>query len=92
MPKLQETMMKKTIAALFVSAALMGSAHAEKVTGVMQSFDQIGGMIVLDNGKAYGVDLGSDDSSLIHPVATGASVVLTVDGGSGLVTGVRAVN
>jgi hypothetical protein len=84
--------MKTIIATLFATAALVGVAQAEQVSGVLQSFDQVTGTIVLDDGKAFAVDLSDDEDSVIRPIPTGSTVLLTIDDGTKLVTDIRAAS
>ena len=46
--------MKTIFATLIATAALIGVAQAETVTGTLQSFDQVTGTIVLDHGPDQG--------------------------------------
>jgi hypothetical protein len=80
--------MKTIFAALIATAGFAGIAHADTVTGTLQSFDQVTGTIVLDNGMAYGIDRSDDDNrnSVISPIAVGSTVTLNLDSGTKLVT------
>ncbi len=83
--------MKTIFATLIATAALIGVAQAETVTGTLQSFDQVTGTIVLDNGMAYGIDMTDENSEdLIKPIANGSTVTINVDSGSKLVTDIYA--
>jgi small nuclear ribonucleoprotein (snRNP)-like protein len=83
--------MKTIFATLIATAALIGVAQAETVTGTLRSFDQVTGTIVLDNGMAYGIDMTDENSEdLIKPIATGSTVTIDVDSGSKLVTDIYA--
>ncbi len=83
--------MKTIFATLIATAALIGVAQAESVTGTLQSFDQVTGTIVLDNGMAYGIDMNDENSEgLIKPIANGSTVTINVDSGSKLVTDIYA--
>jgi Protein of unknown function (DUF1344) len=81
--------MKTIFAALIATAAFAGFAQAGTVTGTLQSFDQVTGTIVLDNGMAYAVTNSNDDETVITPIAAGSSVMLTIDDGTKLVTDIR---
>ena len=83
--------MKTIFATLIATAALIGVAQAETVTGTLQSFDQVTGTIVLDNGMAYGIDMTDENSEdLIKPIANGSTVTIDVDSGSRLVNDIYA--
>jgi hypothetical protein len=83
--------MKTIFATLIATAALIGVAQAETVTGKLQSFDQVTGTIVLDNGMAYGIDMTDEDNDdLIKPIPNGSTVTIDVDSGSKLVTDIYA--
>jgi small nuclear ribonucleoprotein (snRNP)-like protein len=79
--------MKTFFATLIATTALIGVAQAETVSGTLQSFDQVTGTIVLDNGMAYGIDMNEDTSKgLISPIPAGTTVTLDLDAGTKLVT------
>lgn len=83
--------MKTIFATLIATAALIGVAQAETVTGTLRSFDQVTGTIVLDNGMAYGIDMTDENSQdLIKPIANGSTVTIDVDSGSKLVNDIYA--
>lgn len=83
--------MKTIFATLIATAALIGVAQAETVTGTLRSFDQVTGTIVLDNGMAYGIDMTDENSEdLIKPIANGSTVTIDVDSGSRLVNDIYA--
>ena len=79
--------MKTIIAALIGTAALIGAANAETVSGTLRSFDQVTGTIVLENGKAYSVSRTDDDfNDIIRPIPSGTSVTLQLEGATKAVT------
>jgi hypothetical protein len=81
--------MKTILATLFVSAALMGAAHAEMASGTLKSFDLVTGTIVFEDGKTFAADMDQMDGLDLVPIKLGTMVNLTLNDGDKLVTDIR---
>jgi hypothetical protein len=84
--------MKTILTSLFVSAALMGSAHAEMASGTLKSFDLVTGTIVFEDGKTFAADMDQMDGLDLIPIKLGTMVNLTLNDANKLVTDIRVAN
>ena len=79
--------MKKFLAIAAASAAMLVSAYAAEMEGVIKEIDAAAKSIVLEDGTVVAVAEGVDLSAL----AAGAKVKLTIDDASKAATAVEAV-
>lgn len=78
--------MKKIIAFAFVSAAMLSSAFAAEVQGVVKTIDATAGSIELESGEMFTVA----DGVSLDEVAAGQQVTLMVTDGTTEVTEITA--
>jgi len=67
--------MKKLVATLLASAAMVATAYAGQIQGVVKSFDQATKTVTLEDGSAYVLAEGV----AADKIAAGAKVQLTFD-------------
>lgn len=77
--------MTRTLATAAVLLALLGSAYAATVEGVIKEVDSDTKSITLDDGKIYQLP----PEAAVDQLAVGAKVVVTVDDKTGMVTSIE---
>ena len=80
--------MKKFLATTIASLALIGTAYAATVEGVVQSIDPATRTITLQDGKTFVVP----EEVAVDKLAVGAKITVTVDDTTGAVTAIDAAS
>lgn len=76
--------MKKIIATLVASAAMLATAFAAEVEGVVKAIDVAAKKVVLEDGTEYAVAEGV----ALEGIAAGAKVKITIDDASKAITAI----
>jgi Protein of unknown function (DUF1344) len=85
--KQRNSEMKKFVALLIASAAMVATAYAGQIEGVVKAFDEATKTVTLEDGSAY--VLAADVT--VEGLAAGAKVHLTFDDASKAATEVTVV-
>lgn len=80
--------MKKLLLTAVASLALLGTAFAATVEGVVQSVDPSTRMVTLEDGKSF----VAPEATAIDTLTAGTKIKVTVDDSSGAVTEVEVVS
>jgi len=76
--------MKKIVAIAFASAAMISTAFAGEIEGIVKSYDAATASIELESGEVFTVGEGI----AVDAISTGKSVTITFDDGSTVATDV----
>jgi hypothetical protein len=79
--------MKKFVALLIASAAMVGTAYAGQIQGTVKAFDEATKTVTLEDGSAYVLAAGVMPTG----IAAGAKVQVTFDDTSKAATAVTVV-
>ena len=79
--------MKKFVAMLFASAAMVATAYAGQIQGVVKAFDEATKTVTLEDGSAYVLA----DGVTVEGLAAGKKVQVTFDDASKAATAVTIV-
>jgi uncharacterized membrane protein YdfJ with MMPL/SSD domain len=79
--------MKKFVAMIFASAAMVATAYAGQIEGVVKAFDQATKTVTLEDGSAYVLA----DGVAVEGLAAGKKVQVTFDDTSKAATAVTII-
>jgi hypothetical protein len=85
--KQRNSEMKKFVAMLIASAAMVATAYAGQIEGVVRAFDEATQTVTLEDGSAYVLAAGVK----VEGLAAGAKVQVTFDDASKAATAVTVV-